>query len=139
MTTIRIISDPPKHRRSAVVAAVIVLVVAGLAAASFWVAASEPTAAVPATGAPSVPVQIAAPSIEEVSIYLYGLGTVQANYTVNITTRVDGELQSVWFTEGQTVKNGDLLAIIDRRPYQAAAVACHLNEVLLTLCGDPIN
>ena len=121
MTPIRIIADPPKHRRSAVAAAAVVLVVAGVSAASLWVAGSEPTAAAPAAGAPAVPVQIAAPSMEEVPVYLNGLGTVQANYTVNITPRIDGQLQNVLFTEGQTVKKDDLLAIIDPRPFQAAA------------------
>ena len=53
-------------------------------------------------------------------IYLEGLGTVQAFYTVTVTARVDGELQKIGFTEGQTVHKGDLLAQIDPRPYQAA-------------------
>ena len=51
---------------------------------------------------------------------LQGLGTVQAFYTVTVTARVDGELQKVAFTEGQTVHKGDLLAQIDPRPNQAA-------------------
>ncbi len=56
----------------------------------------------------------------DVPIYLSGLGTVQAFYTVTVTARVDGELQRVAFTEGQTVHKGDLLAQIDPRPNQAA-------------------
>jgi membrane fusion protein, multidrug efflux system len=55
-----------------------------------------------------------------VPIYLSGLGTVQAFYTVTVTARVDGELQNIAFTEGQTVHKGDLLAQIDPRPNQAA-------------------
>ena len=55
-----------------------------------------------------------------VPIYLQGLGTVQAFYTVTVTARVDGELQRVAFTEGQAVHKGDLLAQIDPRPNQAA-------------------
>jgi multidrug efflux system membrane fusion protein len=102
-------------------AATVVLVVAGVSAASFWVAGSGPTAAAPTAVVPAVPVQVALPSVQEVPVYLDGLGTVQANYTVNITPRVDGELQSVQFTEGQAVKKGDLLVTIDPRPYQAAA------------------
>lgn len=121
MTTIRTTAEPRRHRQSALAAAVVVLAVAGISSASFWIAASEPTAAAPAAGAPAVPVQIATPSIQEVPVQLDGLGTVQASNTVNITTRVDGELQNVLFTEGQAVKKGDLLAIIDARPYQAAA------------------
>src|SRR6202789_263660 len=56
----------------------------------------------------------------DVPIVLQGLGTVQAFYTVTVTARVDGELQKVGFTEGQTVRKGDLLAQIDPRPNQAA-------------------
>ena len=56
----------------------------------------------------------------DVPVHLDGLGTVQAFYTVTITPRVDGELQSLGFVEGQMVKPGDVLAKIDPRPFQAA-------------------
>lgn len=52
--------------------------------------------------------------------YLEGLGTVQAFYTVKITARVDGQLDNVAFTEGETLKKGQLLAQIDPRPFKAA-------------------
>jgi membrane fusion protein, multidrug efflux system len=55
-----------------------------------------------------------------VPIYLEGLGTVQAFYTVKMTAQVDGQLTQVAFVEGQDVKRGQLLAQIDPRPYQAA-------------------
>ncbi len=51
--------------------------------------------------------------------YLTGLGTVTAFKTVTLRSRVDGELIKVAFTEGQNVSEGDLLAEIDPRPYQA--------------------
>jgi len=50
--------------------------------------------------------------------YLTGLGSVTAFYTDNIKSRVDGELVTVNFKEGQFVNKGDLLAVIDPRPYQ---------------------
>ena len=56
----------------------------------------------------------------DVPIYLAGLGTVQAYYTVTITARVDGQLQKIGFVEGETLKKGALIAQIDPRPYQAA-------------------
>ena len=68
------------------------------------------------------PVPVVAGKVEQkdMPIYLDGLGTVQAFYTVTVHTRVDGELDKVLFTEGQEVKTGDLLAVVDPRPYQAA-------------------
>jgi membrane fusion protein, multidrug efflux system len=69
---------------------------------------------------PVIAVDTAAVAHADVPIYLQGLGTVQAFYTVTVTARVDGELQKVAFTEGQTVRKGDLLAQIDPRPNQAA-------------------
>ncbi len=121
MTTIRTIVAPRKHRWPAVVAAIAVLAIAGMSAASFWIAGTEQTVAAPAGDTQAVPVQVAKPSLKEVPVYLDGIGTVQANYTVNIITRVDGQLQSVLFKEGDFVKKGDLLAIIDPRPFQAAS------------------
>src|SRR4029079_4557349 len=47
-----------------------------------------------------------------------GLGTVQAANAVAIRTQVDGKLQSVNFVEGQHVRKGDILAVVDPRPYQ---------------------
>lgn len=67
----------------------------------------------------AVSVQTALVTRTDVPQYLEGLGTIQAFNTVTVTERVDGQLQQIAFTEGQTVKKGDLLAKIDPRPYQA--------------------
>jgi membrane fusion protein, multidrug efflux system len=69
---------------------------------------------------PVIAVDTAAVNHTDVPIYLQGLGTVQAFYTVTVTARVDGEIQKIAFTEGQQVHKGDLLAQIDPRPNQAA-------------------
>ncbi|MEJ0015091.1 MAG: efflux RND transporter periplasmic adaptor subunit [Acetobacteraceae bacterium] len=77
------------------------------------------TAPVPPPPAAPVPVSIATSRTEPVKIYLTGIGTVQAYNTVAVKSRVDGEIMRVLFREGQDVKPGDALAIIDPRPFQA--------------------
>jgi multidrug efflux system membrane fusion protein len=80
---------------------------------------------------PAIAVDAARAAHADIPIYLLGLGTVQAFYTVTVTARIDGELQKVAFTEGQTVHKGDLLAQIDPRPNQAAyeqAVAAKVKD-----------
>jgi multidrug efflux system membrane fusion protein len=71
-------------------------------------------------GGAAVPVSVATVAKRDLPIYLTGLGTVQASYTVAIRSQVDGKLQEVMFTEGQQVHKGDILAKIDPRLYQAA-------------------
>jgi multidrug efflux system membrane fusion protein len=68
----------------------------------------------------AVPVTIVTATRQDVPIYLTGLGSVQATFTVGIHSQVDGKLEQVLFTEGQHVKKGDVLAKIDPRLYQAA-------------------
>jgi multidrug efflux system membrane fusion protein len=85
-----------------------------------WRAVHEPSGAATPNPSAAIAVDTAAVTHADVPIYLSGLGTVQAFYTVTVTARVDGELQKVAFTEGQTVHKGDLLAQIDPRPNQAA-------------------
>jgi multidrug efflux system membrane fusion protein len=55
----------------------------------------------------------------DMELYLNGLGSVTAFYTVTLRSRVDGELMKVLFSEGQMVHEGQLLAEIDPRPFQA--------------------
>jgi multidrug efflux system membrane fusion protein len=86
-----------------------------------WRAAVHEAAdAAPRNAPQAIAVDTAAVTHADVPIYLAGLGTVQAFYTVTVTARVDGELQKVAFTEGQTVRKGDLLAQIDPRPNRSA-------------------
>jgi multidrug efflux system membrane fusion protein len=73
----------------------------------------------PKRAAQVVPVVAAVSHVGDLSIFLTGLGSVTAYNTVTIRSRVDGELIKVAFTEGQLVHQGDLLAEIDPRPFQA--------------------
>src|ERR1700693_1167117 len=70
--------------------------------------------------AAAVPVTIASVEKADFPAYLFGLGSVQAFNTVVVRTRVDGQIDKIAFQEGQLVKQGDILAEIDPRPYQAA-------------------
>jgi len=54
----------------------------------------------------------------DLPVYLRGLGTVTPFNSVVVKSRVDGQLIAIHFTEGQMIKEGDLLAEIDPRPYQ---------------------
>jgi multidrug efflux system membrane fusion protein len=92
-----------------------------IAGSTYWYLTQGPDPAHAARSARSaVQVTVATASRQDVPIYLLGLGTVQALFTVGIHSQVDGKLQDVFFKEGQRVKKGELLAKIDPRLYQAA-------------------
>jgi multidrug efflux system membrane fusion protein len=73
----------------------------------------------PAANPKAVPVKVVPVRIEEVPIYLSGIGTVQAYNTVSVRSKVDGEIVQILFQEGQDVLQNDELAKIDPRPLQA--------------------
>ncbi|HEY2210908.1 MAG TPA: efflux RND transporter periplasmic adaptor subunit [Bradyrhizobium sp.] len=104
------------------------LVIIGLcllvpAAGVIWHIAGEPaTAGQSKSQKPqqqAVPATLGTAAKKDVSIFLSALGTVQAFNTVTVNTRVDGQLNSVNFKEGQHVNAGDVLAQIDPRPFKA--------------------
>jgi len=106
-------------RLRSVLLTVAVLAVGG---AGVWYALQgpEPVRADRAPARPAVQVSVAPVTRRDMPIYLSGLGTAQAEYTVGIHSQVDGKLLEVKFTEGQHVKKGDVLVKIDPRLYQAA-------------------
>ncbi|MGH8290112.1 MAG: efflux RND transporter periplasmic adaptor subunit [Steroidobacteraceae bacterium] len=111
----------------------LVMGAAGLIAVAFFAWLLAPAHASSQQGAAPAAVAVSTATVTQrnVPIYLEGLGTVQAFYTVKVTAQVNGELTEVAFHEGQQVKRGQLLAQIDPRPYQAA-----LDEARAALAKD---
>ncbi|MBV9852792.1 MAG: efflux RND transporter periplasmic adaptor subunit [Armatimonadetes bacterium] len=107
--------------RPALIAAIVVLLGAGAAGLHLAGAGSQARAADPQPQQPPpVPVTTAAAKTEDVPVYLRGIGTVQAFYAVAVKAQVSGVLIDVPVREGQEVKKGAVLAVIDPRPYKAA-------------------
>lgn len=114
---------PPANRRRFLLP--VALILPALIAAGFYFSHSSSDAKSGFKGgkrgrdddAPAV-VAIETAGKADFPVYLNGLGTVTALRTVTVRPRVDGELVKVWFNEGQMVKEGDLLAEIDPRPFQ---------------------
>ncbi|WP_454648881.1 efflux RND transporter periplasmic adaptor subunit [Bradyrhizobium liaoningense] len=99
----------------ALVALAAILIGAGL-----WLFGTDRRPAVAAAPVPVVvPVVAATVTGKDVPIYLRGIGTVIAYNTDVVRSQIQGQIVKIAFTEGQTVKAGDLLAQIDPRPYEA--------------------
>ena len=119
-------------RRNLVWAAAILLVVG----AGYWWYQGGDAARTSAKGPPGgmtppVPVKVETAKVQDLDIFLRGLGTVTAYATVTIRSRVQGQLIEIPFKEGDRVKEGDLLARIDPRPFQVA-----LDQAKGTLAQD---
>jgi multidrug efflux system membrane fusion protein len=124
------IGGPPAHhdkpKKRGLVWVVILLAIAGIAGFAVY-RAGQPAPA-PAAGAGGrgrgrgaggpTPVSVAKPHKSNVPVYLNGLGNVIAFYIVTVKSRVDGQLMKIHFKEGETVKEGQLLAEIDPRPFE---------------------
>jgi multidrug efflux system membrane fusion protein len=104
-------------KRSIIIGAVALAAV--VAGGSFWYFDRRSQAAEPVPPLAAVPVVATTVSSKDVPIYLRGIGTVIAYNTDVVRSQIQGQLTQITFTEGQTVKAGDLLAQIDPRPYQA--------------------
>jgi len=82
----------------------------------------------------AIPVTVARAETADFPVYLDGLGTVEPYDTVTVRSRVDGEVLKIAFKQGQMVNQGDTLAQIDPRPYQAA-----LDQALAKKAQDEAN
>ncbi|HEY1793254.1 MAG TPA: efflux RND transporter periplasmic adaptor subunit [Opitutaceae bacterium] len=105
----------PRANRKPIVVALLVVVAVGIAL--YLLLPSKKPKARPSAG---IPVSVGVAKEGNVDIFLDAIGTVTPVYTAAVTSRVAGEVTQVLYKEGQMVKKGDLLAIIDPRPYQAA-------------------
>ena len=108
------------RRRNVLIAVVLTVFAAGGILYWYWAQGPDPSRAAVRPGRAAVPVSVATASRQDVPIYVTGLGTVQASFTIGIHSQVDGILKEVLFTEGQRVRKGDVLARIDPRLFQAA-------------------
>jgi len=108
----------------------IILVLGSLAAGAWFVVQGQPQAPGQASGQQRgggrgnpadqpVPVLASPAGIADVPVYIVGVGTVQALNTVTVNSLVNGTLLKVNFKEGQDVKAGDVLALIDPTTYKA--------------------
>ena len=99
----------------------VLAVAAGGAVAVTRTSAIRTTAAPQAPAAPPPPIGVVAASVQshDVPIYLRGVGTVIAYNNVLVRSQITGQLVKISFQQGQQVKKGDVLAVIDPRPYQA--------------------
>ena len=140
-------------RRRGAIWLVLFVVIIGVAGYAVW-RASRPASAATRTGAEGggravgggrgggrggagdlVPVVVTNASRSTIPVYLNGLGTVTAYYTVTVKSRVDGQLMKVDFKEGDRVEQGQVLAEIDPRPFhvqlQLAQAALARDQALL--------
>lgn len=102
-----------------------ILIIAAVASAGYYGwqkfgSAGQTRTAQKAPPRPSaIPVSVAPVQKTDFPVYLTGLGTVQGFNTVQVRSRVDGQIDKLAFREGQIVQQGELLVSIDPRPYQA--------------------
>jgi multidrug efflux system membrane fusion protein len=117
---------PPARKGSWVRILVYLVLIAGLAFIVWRIHKNQQLSAInsanqaAALSSLPIPVQVAAAEQKPMPVYLTALGTVTPYMSVTVKARVSGELEPVQFTEGQQVRHGQTIMVIDPKPYQAA-------------------
>jgi multidrug efflux system membrane fusion protein len=131
-------APPPEHKKGSAVRIVVYFALLALVGFVVWriyqnqLAAKKQSASqAAALQSRPVPVQVTAAEQKPMPIFLTALGTVTPYMSVTVKSRVGGELLPVKFTEGQEVRKGEVIMVIDPKPYQAA-----LNQAKGNLAHD---
>jgi multidrug efflux system membrane fusion protein len=132
------ITQPPSAHKGSWVRIVIYVVLVAALGLIVWriyrnqqAAKSQAAIQAAALANQPVPVQVAEAGEKPMPVYLTALGTVTPYYSVTVKSRVSGQLEPVKFTEGQHVREGETIMVIDPRPYKAA-----LDQAKGTLAHD---
>lgn len=112
--------SPPSRHRNRWIWLLLFILLVGIAAFVAWRYYEARAAQAKSQKATPPPVSVVAASAHtgQIGVYLNGLGSVTPIYTVTVNSRVDGQMLTVNYTEGEIVHKGDLLVEIDPRPYQ---------------------
>ena len=126
------VNEPPNKTKPKSRGWLYVIAILILAALGVWLFMSHSKSPAPKSGAASGKGKGGAPAVTPVvgvpaqkgniGVYVTGLGAITPIYTVTVKSRVDGQLMSVHFKEGELVHVGDPLIEIDPRPYQAVVI-----------------
>ncbi len=111
-------------------ALLVILVLAASGTAWYWfeLRPGAPVSKKERTGAPAVPVVVATASVLDVPVYLDVTGRTEAYETVTLRSRVDGQVKSVTFADGQHVRQGDVLLQLDPADFQARLAQAQANQ-----------
>jgi multidrug efflux system membrane fusion protein len=130
-------AEPRAHKRTWIRVIVYLALVGGMGFAGWRIYQNQQAAKTQASNQAAallnrpVPVQVTPVMQRPMPIYLTALGTVTPYMSVTVKARVNGQLEPVKFTEGQEVRQGQTIMVIDPRPYQAA-----LDQAKGTLAHD---